>query len=291
MILQVVGGAEAEGDAMSGRRFVIPLVVVASVAAGGIAGAVLGVPGLSGASTTSSTPSSVPSHGPGKGGLPGFRARGGGDEIAAAAKALGLTPEELMQQLSDGKTTIADIAHQKNIPLDDVVNAMANADRDRIEQFVNNPLPQFGKDGPAAGGPPAGGPGAGFGPLGILGGANSAFAAAAKDLGITTQQLLSDIRNGQSIADVAKTKSVNIDTVINDMVAAAQKQIDDAVTAKKLTSEQAAKLSVNLKDRITKLVNGKLGGMGKGGFGFGGRAHGFGGPPPGAPAPSTQAPG
>jgi hypothetical protein len=277
---------------MSGRRFVIPLVVVASVAAGGIAGAVLGVPGLSGASTTTSTPSSAPSHGPEKG-LPGYRARGGaGDEISAAAKALGLTPEELMQQLSDGKTTIADIAHQKNIPLDDVVNAIANADHDRIEQFVNNPLPTFGKGGPGAGGPAAGGPGAGFGPLGILGGANSVFAAAAKDLGITTEQLLSDIRDGQSIADVAKTKSVNIDTVINDMVAAAQKQIDDAVTAKKLTSEQAAKLSANLKDRITKLVNGKLGGMGKGGFGFGfgGRGHGFGGPPPGASAPNAQAP-
>ncbi len=281
---------------MSRRRFAIPLVVIASVAAGGVAGAILGVPGLSGASTPSSTATSVPAN-KGPGGRPAFGARGqgAGGDIAAAAKALNMTPQELMKDLSDGKTTIADIAKQKNIPLDDVVNAIASADHDRIENFVNNPLPQFGKGGPGGPGGAAGPGGPGFGPLGMLGGANSVFAAAAKDLGITTQQLMSDIRNGQSIADVANAKHVSVDTIINDMTAAAQKQIDDAVSAKKLTSDQAAKLSANLKDRITKLVNGKLPAMGKGGsFGgfFGGRARGahagFGGPPPGSAAPNGQ---
>jgi hypothetical protein len=282
---------------MSGRRFVIPLVVIASVAAGGVAGAILGVPGLSGASTPSSTPSSVPANGPAARPGLGFRGAGGaGGDIAAAAKALNMTPQELMKDLSDGKTTIADIAKQKNIPLDNVVNAIASADHDRIEQFVNNPLPQFGKGGP--GGPGAGknGPSAGFGRFGLIGGASAVFDAAAKDLGVTTQQLMSDLRNGQSIADVANAKHVSIDTVINDMVTAAQNQLNDAVKAGKLSSQQAAKVSANLKAQITKLVNAKLGGigmgMGKGAFGgfFGGRGHGFGGPPPGGSSSNAEAP-
>ena len=40
---------------MLGRRFVIPVIVAGSVVAGGVAGAVIGVPALSGASTTSSS--------------------------------------------------------------------------------------------------------------------------------------------------------------------------------------------------------------------------------------------
>ena len=40
---------------MLGRRLVVPLAVVGSVAVGGVAGAVMGVPGLSGASTPGAT--------------------------------------------------------------------------------------------------------------------------------------------------------------------------------------------------------------------------------------------
>jgi len=259
---------------MVGRRFAIPLIVAASVGAGGIAGAVLGVPGLSGASTTSSTPSSVPD------GRPGGHVRGGpAGDFAAAAKALNLTADQLKQKLSDGKTTIADIAKQENIPLDTVVNAIADADHDRIEQFVNNPLPKFGPDGP-------GGPGKGFGFFGG-GAATGQFDAAAKALDITTQELMTDIRNGQSIADVAKAKNVDVNTVINDMVTAAQQQITDAKNAGKLSDAQATKIETNLKDRITELVNRKLGDHG---FGFGGRGHGPGGPGDGGSPNPTSSP-
>jgi hypothetical protein len=271
-----------KGAAMLGRRFAIPMIVVASVAAGGIAGAILGVPGLSGASTTSSTPSSVPG---GPHGRPGAAFRGAGGDFDAAAKALNLTTDELMQKLSDGTTTIADIAKQENIPLDTVVNAIASADHDRIEQFVNNPLPKWGPGGP-------GGPGKGFGGFGAAGAIKDQFATAAKALGVTTQELMTDLRNGQSIADVAKAKNVDVNTVINDMVNAAKQQITDAKNAGKLTDAQATKLENNLADRITQLVNGKLGGKGFGRFGHGGYG-GPGGPGgPGAPggAPDGGAP-
>jgi hypothetical protein len=244
---------------MVGRRFAVPLIVVASVGAGGAAGAILGVPGLSGASTTSSsTPTSVSDGGP-------------AGDFAAAAKALNLTADQLKEKLSDGKTTIADIAKQENIPLDTVVNAIADADRDRIEQFVNNPLPKFGPGGP-------GGPGKGFGFFGG-GAATGQFSAAAKALGVTTQELMTDIRNGQSIADVAKAKNVDVNTVINDMVTAAQQQITDAKNAGKLSDAEATKLETNLKDRITDVVNRKLG------------DHGFGlrGPGPGVPGGDVPA--
>ena len=60
---------------MLGRRVVIPLAVAGAMAVGAVAGAVLGVPGLSGASTTNviqTAGSSVP--GSGKATRPAVRA-------------------------------------------------------------------------------------------------------------------------------------------------------------------------------------------------------------------------
>jgi ribosomal protein S20/flagellar hook-basal body complex protein FliE len=232
---------------MLGRRLTIPLIITASVVAGGTAGAFLGVPGLSGASTTS--PVSTNAAGP--------TTRGPERKSAlfeAAAKALNLTTDELRQKLSDGKTTIADIAKQENIDVNKVIDAMAAADRQRIEDIVNNPLPTRDH-----------GPGQGFGkPFR----AEEKFDAAAKALGITTDELWTALRDGKSIAEVAKDKNVDVNKVIDAMVAAAQARIDQAKTDGKITPDQADRLKSELKDRITKIVNGE-GGGGPGGPGRG----------------------
>ena len=235
---------------MIGRRFVIPLVVVGSVAVGGLAGAIIGVPGLSGASTPA--PQTQAAHPGGPGAHCGPKSW-----FEAAAQALQLTTDELRQKLGDGKTTIADVADQQHVAVNDVTKAISDAEQQCIHDFVNNPLPA-GPKGPGKG---FGFPGRGaFGALGAVGGE---LDSAAKALHITTDQLVQDLRDGKSIADVANDQHVPVNDVINAMVDAANARIDKAKDAGKLSSDQANSLKAKVKDEITKIVNGK------GGAGFG----------------------
>src|SRR5882672_6867626 len=97
-----------EGKQMQRSRLVAGVAVVAAVGAGGVGGALIGVPGISGAQQfpTSATP--IAATGPTK----VDHAGPGSPLIDAAAKALNLTTEQLLTKLSDGKTTIADVAQQ-----------------------------------------------------------------------------------------------------------------------------------------------------------------------------------
>ena len=86
----------------------------------------------------------------------------------------------------------------------------------------------------------------------------AALKIAATTIGIEPQALAQEIKDGKSVADVAKAHNVDPQKVIDAIDAAANKQIDDAVTAGKLDADKAATLKSKLPDRITKLVNGTL---------------------------------
>src|SRR5262249_42536659 len=101
------------GVGMIGRRMLAAGVVAGAVAVGGVAGALIGIPGLSGASSSSTT--TDPSGASGASGATGatgpdgyhhfrgfFGLRVGADQgvIDAAAKALNLTTEQLLDKLS-----------------------------------------------------------------------------------------------------------------------------------------------------------------------------------------------
>lgn len=70
-------------------------------------------------------------------------------------------------------------------------------------------------------------------------------------LGITEADLKARLQAGDSLATIAGTKK---DALIAAIVAAKTKDIDAAVTAGKLTADQATSLKANLKDRVTKMV-------------------------------------
>jgi len=80
---------------------------------------------------------------------------------------------------------------------------------------------------------------------------------AAKTIGVTQADLVTALKGGQSIADVATAKGVAPQKVVDALVAAAKVKIDAAVKAGKLTADRAAKLEANLADRMTKAVNRK----------------------------------
>ena len=152
---------------MKGRRIITAGVVVAAIAGGGVAGAVIGVPGLSGASTSSTTTpkaTTSPAAGPHFGRFGGFGpAIGSGKGVLdAAAKTLNLSTTDLLQKLSDGKTTIADVAKQQKVDVNDVINAMDAVAKTDISNIVNNPFPMLPRfPGKGFGGPIGGSGGSG----------------------------------------------------------------------------------------------------------------------------------
>jgi hypothetical protein len=300
---------------MIGRRMVAAGVVAAAVAVGGVAGALIGFPGSSGASSSPSLSTTAQSSSGKHGGhgRPFFRSGIGADQdlLGAAAKALNLSTQDLLQKLSDGKTTIADIATQQKVDLQTVIDAMDAVAKTDISNLVNNPFPTFphfhgkgpmggsgssggsGAAGPSVFGGP-GGPamgGLGFGVRGVL---NDSIDAVAKALGISSKDLISDLRNGQSIADIAKSKNVDLNTLITTLANDAQSKIDAAVKAGHLPQSLATRIEAGLKQLITNEVNnshtngaGRFGGA-FGGFGRrGGRGGGPGGPEGGNPMAAT----
>jgi len=114
-------------------------------------------------------------------------------------------------------------------------------------------------------------------------------AVVAKAIGISETELRDQLRSGKTIAEVAKAHGVDVQKVIDALVADASRRIDQAVTDKHITAERAASLKAELKDRITRVVNEGGGFKGHEGPGFGERGggfrRGFDGPPPGAVPP------
>ena len=78
---------------------------------------------------------------------------------------------------------------------------------------------------------------------------------AATAIGISVENLLSELGPNKSLADVAKAHGVDVQKVIDALVADATTHIDQAVTDGKLTAAQAATVKSTLVDRITKRVN------------------------------------
>ncbi len=80
-------------------------------------------------------------------------------------------------------------------------------------------------------------------------------AISAKTIGVTPKALVSELRSGKSIADVAGEHGISAQTVVNALNSAADARITQAVSANKLTSTEAAKIEAALPAYLTKAVN------------------------------------
>lgn len=100
---------------------------------------------------------------------------------------------------------------------------------------------------------PADGPGGHGGPGGMHGGPG--LDAAATALGVTTDELRTAIDGGQTIAQVASDKGVDVQTVIDAMVADRKADLDEKVTSGDLTQEEADQKLADATTRITDEVN------------------------------------
>jgi hypothetical protein len=196
------------------RKFFAPLVVAFAVAGGGVAGAVIGVPALSGAQEpTTQSPSTSSSANPST-----STARVRPDVFAAAADALGMNLKDLAKEMRSGKT-IAQIAQEKKVDVNKVIDAMvakaeafgrdATKARDAITKLVNDGVKEHLRLRHPR----------------VRHAAKTELDAAAKAIGIPTSELAQDLKDGKTIAQVAHDKGVDVNKVIDAMLAPARERI------------------------------------------------------------------
>jgi hypothetical protein len=226
-----------------------------ALAGGGVAGALLGAPGTSGAqddptSTTADVPTAdaMPPDGP------GGRGFGGGERLATAAEALGISEADLRAALEDGQS-IAQVDEAQGVDVQTVIDALvadATARLDELEASLPERMTELvNREGlPVHGGP--GGPG---GPRHEL--REEGLETAAATIGITADELRTALQDGSSIADVATAHDVDPQAVIDALVAEATARIDQAVADGRLDSDRAEEMKRNLVEHITARVNGE----------------------------------
>jgi polyhydroxyalkanoate synthesis regulator phasin len=113
---------------------------------------------------------------------------------------------------------------------------------------------------------PFGGHGGGRGMLG------KGLDVAATALGMTEDDLRTALRDGQTIAQVAESKGIDVQVVIDALIADATTRIDEKVAAGDLTQEEADARLAELTERITERVNNTMPARGEGGGRHGGAA-------------------
>jgi hypothetical protein len=169
------------------------------------------------------------------------------------AKHLGVTP----QKLEDATKAAAVDQVNADLAAGRITQAQADELKKRIESG-DGVLGVLGGPGfgPGPGGPGFAGPGGpGFGRPVIA----NEIAAAAKYLGLSEDALRTKLRNGQSLADVAKAQNKDVQGLEDAIVAAQKARLDQAVSDKKLTQSEADDMLANLKSRVGDLVNAKPG--------------------------------
>jgi prolyl-tRNA editing enzyme YbaK/EbsC (Cys-tRNA(Pro) deacylase) len=224
-----------------------------ALAGGGVAGAVLGTPNLSGAQDDPTTTTVVD---PPADGTRPFGPRL--EHLATAAEALGMSEADLRAALQEGQS-IAQVAEANGVDVQTVVDALvADATEhlaeieaalpERMTDLVNREgLPEHMGQGPGGRGP--GGPGRHARGEGLE--------AAADAIGVTPEELRTALRDGSTIAEVADANDVDAQAVIDAMVAEATSHIDEAVADGHLDADRAETMKANLVERITALVNGE----------------------------------
>jgi polyhydroxyalkanoate synthesis regulator phasin len=183
------------------------------------------------------------------------------------ASKLGVTVETLQQDVRDAlKAVVAQLLKDGKLTQTQADSANTRVDKQLFDKGMFGPF----------------GGGRGFGMRGgMFAGGNAEMAAAAAKLGMTTQDLMTELRSGKTLADVAKEKNVTADELKAAIITAVTAQIDQAVKDGKLTQTQAEQLKSKLDSQIDLNKSWPNGG------GFKGPGHGFGRQWRATPQPGT----
>jgi lambda repressor-like predicted transcriptional regulator len=242
-----------------------------------------------------------------RGFVPGFP---GEDPLETAADYLGMNTAEVREALRDGKS-LAELAKDRGKSVEGLKSALRDAIREDADQAVEDglltreqaarfaeklsagvdelvetgrhglkfgfggPALEYGPVGPAKPGPlPAGRPGADL------------IGTAVEYLGMDAAEVREALRDGTSLADLARDKGKSVEGLKNALRNGIRKDADQAVEDGLLTREQANRLVEKFGNAVDKFVEGGL----RSGFDFEFEGGGFGlhlhiAPESGMPAP------
>lgn len=200
-------------------RSAVALGLAVGLVAGGAAGAVLGTPTLSGAN----------------------------DEPASAEPAAPVEPaepaprERRAERLARVLAPLVESGTLTQAQADAVIEALL---ADRPERANGGP----GKDGHDRRGR-HGGPWGGHGLFGALG-----IDAGAAALDMTPEELREALRSGESLAAIARERGVDVDGVVDALLAGAAEWLDRRVASEDLTRAEADEKLAALRERITAAI-------------------------------------
>lgn len=92
----------------------------------------------------------------------------------------------------------------------------------------------------------------GGGLLGVEG--PKADEAAAKVLGLSVDDLRTQLGSGTTLAEIAKKQGKNVDSLVSALVAVAKQQVDESVKAGRLSQETATQIEKTLEQRVRAVV-------------------------------------
>jgi uncharacterized lipoprotein len=182
--------------------------------------------------------------------------------MSVAAKDLNMTTQTLMTDLRSGKS-INDLASLQGVDASkietDIQNALTTGINQaeqagkitsaqatkmesnltkRVQNMLSQTHPAKGDRGPGFRAP-----------------MSSVMNVAAKDLNMTTQTLMTDLRSGKSINDLASVQGIDASKIETDVQNALTTGINQAEQAGKITTAQAAKMQSNLTKRVQNMLS------------------------------------
>ena len=170
--------------------------------------------------------------------------------INDAARQLGVEPQELTNALKQALKNRVDAAVKDG-------RLTQEQARKLKEAIDSGELPFFGL-GPGRLGGPGPGPGFGFRHHGGPGPFHAKFEAAARYLGMTQAKLEEALKDGKTLAQVAKDQGKSVDGLVDVLVGEVEKKLDRAVENGHLTEAEKRKMVAGIRDRVTDLVNGRF---------------------------------
>ncbi|MHA7967593.1 hypothetical protein ACX93W_26115 [Paenibacillus sp. CAU 1782] len=189
------------------------------------------------------------------------------DEIAGV---LGLTADELKTALQ-GDKTLATIAAEQNVDVDTVVDAIVKAKTAKLdEQLSEGKLTQEEYDKRVAdsseqaqkmvNGEWKGKPGGGKGASGHHGGLKGIGSSeeVAEVLGLTTDELKTEVQSGKTLAAIAAERNVDVQSVVAAIVESKTAKYNEQLSEGKLTQEQYDEKIAGLNEKAETLVNSEL---------------------------------
>lgn len=238
---------------MASRKLLASAAMAAALTTGGVVGAMVGTPVISGAqeepaaTAPSTDPATDTATGEGHGPMDGIR----GLKLEAAAEAIGISVDDLKVALKEGKT-LAQVAEANGVDRQTLIDALVAAGNEQLDELrstlpermaelVDKNLPDRG-DGHGRGGRLR----------------HFRMEAAAEALGLTTDELKAQLQDGKTLAEIATDQGVDRQALVDALVASATERIDQAVANGKVTQEKADELKAKLPEVIGKIVDGEF---------------------------------